>query len=146
MVHFGEFLKTWSLRSNSVTRQVSFNRTNIQMRPFWWFSNNVHGLFGPGRALAQRAFDCWDQCTPKSVVVLCAIWTPIWRLDTSQTFAILLYLLRDRKIGRPGVGGGYCDCSSPIDATVSQNYHSFRLVALRKNTSWANIFLVFFSW
>ena len=29
MVHFGEFLITWSLRSNSVTRQVSFNRTNI---------------------------------------------------------------------------------------------------------------------
>ena len=24
MVNFGEFLKTWSLRSNSVTRQVSF--------------------------------------------------------------------------------------------------------------------------
>ena len=29
MVHFGEFLKTRSLRSNSVTRQVSFNRTKI---------------------------------------------------------------------------------------------------------------------
>ena len=29
MVLFGEFLKTWSLRSNSVTRQVSFNRTKI---------------------------------------------------------------------------------------------------------------------
>ena len=29
MVHFGEFLKTWSLRSNSVTRQVSFNSTKI---------------------------------------------------------------------------------------------------------------------
>ena len=29
MVHFGEFLKTWSLRSNSVTRQVSFNWTKI---------------------------------------------------------------------------------------------------------------------
>ena len=29
MVQFGEFLKTWSLRSNSVTRQVSFNRTKI---------------------------------------------------------------------------------------------------------------------
>ena len=29
MVHFGEFLKTWSLRSNSVTRLVSFNRTKI---------------------------------------------------------------------------------------------------------------------
>ena len=28
-IHFGEFLKTWSLRSNSVTRQVSFNRTKI---------------------------------------------------------------------------------------------------------------------
>ena len=50
MVHFGEFLKTWSLRSNSVTRQVSFNRTkiggkyqtsNIKMRHFGWFSNNV---------------------------------------------------------------------------------------------------------
>ena len=29
MVHFGEFLKTWRLRSNIVTRQVSFNRTKI---------------------------------------------------------------------------------------------------------------------
>ena len=29
MVHFSEFFKTWSLRSNSVTRQVSFNRTKI---------------------------------------------------------------------------------------------------------------------
>ena len=29
MVDFGEFLKIWSLRSNSVTRQVSFNRTKI---------------------------------------------------------------------------------------------------------------------
>ena len=29
MVHFGEFLKNWSLRSNSVTRQVSFNKTKI---------------------------------------------------------------------------------------------------------------------
>ena len=27
MVQFGEFLKTWSLQSNSVTRQVTFN---------WW--------------------------------------------------------------------------------------------------------------
>ena len=29
MVHFGEFLKNWSLRSNSVTRQVSFKRAKI---------------------------------------------------------------------------------------------------------------------
>ena len=28
-VNFGEFLKTWSLRSNSVTRHVIFNRTKI---------------------------------------------------------------------------------------------------------------------
>ena len=51
MVHFGEFLKTWSLRSNSVTRQVSFNKTKVggkcqnwktQMWHFGWFSNTVH--------------------------------------------------------------------------------------------------------
>ena len=50
MVHFGEFLKTWSLLSNRVTRQVSFNRTKIgekcqyskiQMRHFEQFSNTV---------------------------------------------------------------------------------------------------------
>ena len=29
MVHFGEFLETLSLRSNSVTRQVTFNRTKM---------------------------------------------------------------------------------------------------------------------
>jgi len=29
IVYFGEFLKTWSLRSNSVTGQVNFNRTKI---------------------------------------------------------------------------------------------------------------------
>ena len=29
MVHFGKFLKTLSLRSNSVTRHVTFNRTKI---------------------------------------------------------------------------------------------------------------------
>ena len=46
----GEFLKSWSLRSNCVTRQVNSNRTKIggkclnrkiQMRHFEWFSNNV---------------------------------------------------------------------------------------------------------
>ena len=50
MVHFGEFLKTWSLRSNSVTRQVSFNWSKIggkcqnwknQMGHFEYFSNTV---------------------------------------------------------------------------------------------------------
>ena len=45
MVNFGDFLKTWNLRSNSVTRQVTFNGTKIgekrqnyrihPMRHFW---------------------------------------------------------------------------------------------------------------
>ena len=38
MVHFGEFLKIWNLRSASVTRQVTFNRTQIggkRQKTFW---------------------------------------------------------------------------------------------------------------
>ena len=50
MVNFGDFWKTRSLRSNSVTRQINFNQTKIsrkchnskiEMRLFWWFSNTV---------------------------------------------------------------------------------------------------------
>ena len=50
MVNLDEFLKTWSLRSNSVTRQVNFNRTKIskkcqnskiQIQHFGWVSNTV---------------------------------------------------------------------------------------------------------
>ena len=45
---FGEFLKTWRLRSNSVTRQVIFKKTKIdenakiknQMRHFEWTKVN----------------------------------------------------------------------------------------------------------
>ena len=53
MVHFGEFLKTWSLRSNRVTRQVSFNRSkiggkcqnwNVKMRHFGDFQTMWLGL------------------------------------------------------------------------------------------------------
>ena len=36
MVHFDEFLKTWSLRSNSVTRQVNFHRTKIDNKCQNW--------------------------------------------------------------------------------------------------------------
>ena len=55
MVHFGEFLKTWSLRPNSVTRQVTLNRTKIGrkcqncktlMRHFWRFFNGQNIYFG----------------------------------------------------------------------------------------------------
>ena len=50
VVNFNEFLKTWSLQSNSVTRQINFNKTKIrgkwqnskiQMRHLCWFSNFV---------------------------------------------------------------------------------------------------------
>ena len=41
MVHFDEFLKTWSLRSNSVTRQVSFNRTKIGGKCQNWKNANA---------------------------------------------------------------------------------------------------------
>ena len=55
MVYFGEFLKTWSLRSNSVTRQVTFNRTKIggkcqnckiQMRHLGWFFKYFSWILG----------------------------------------------------------------------------------------------------
>ena len=46
MVHFGEFLKTWSLRSNSVTRQVIFNRTKIGGKcQNWKFKCDILGDF-----------------------------------------------------------------------------------------------------
>ena len=41
IVHFGEFLKTWSLRSNSVTRQVNFNRTKIGRKCQNWKNSNA---------------------------------------------------------------------------------------------------------
>ena len=53
MVNFGDFLKTWSFQSNSVTRQINFNRTKIsgkcqnsktQMRHFGWFSHTVYTI------------------------------------------------------------------------------------------------------
>ena len=69
MVHFGEFLKSWSLRSNRVTRQISFNRSKIggkcqnwkiQMRHFWWFSNTVH--FQGFLRVAKEIFHwCWNK-------------------------------------------------------------------------------------
>ena len=39
---FGEFLKTWSLRSNSVTRQITFNRTKISRNAT--FSSNMNHM------------------------------------------------------------------------------------------------------
>ena len=70
MVH-----KTCSLRSNSVTRQVSFNRTKIggkcqnqkiQMRHFGWFSNTVSILFIDCPCLEHR--EVW---IPQIFYVIC---------------------------------------------------------------------------
>ena len=67
MVHFGEFLKKWSLRSNSVTRQVSFNRTKIGEKcqksknsnaTFWViFKQCDDGVFVP-RGARKKKFFC----------------------------------------------------------------------------------------
>ena len=69
MVHFGEFLKTWSLRLNSVTRQVSFNRTKNGVKcqnsnaTFWViFKQCVLSCFQCmflARAQAPRASTSW---------------------------------------------------------------------------------------
>ena len=70
MVQFGEFLKTWSLRSNSVTRQVSFNRSKIgekcqisksQMRHFEKFSNIVLFTCNDFSAKIFLLFSIFDQ-------------------------------------------------------------------------------------
>ena len=69
MVYFGDFLKTWSLRSNSVTRKANFNGTKIgekcqkwkiQMRHFGWFSNSVFLVLLPwnGAIEARGQFHC----------------------------------------------------------------------------------------
>ena len=59
MFNLASFGKPWSLRSNSVTRLVNFNRTKIgekcqnskiQMRHLGWFSNNVQ----PSRRLRRK--------------------------------------------------------------------------------------------
>ena len=42
MVNFGDFLKTWNLRSNSVTRQVTFNRTKIVRKCQNWKAQMRH--------------------------------------------------------------------------------------------------------
>ena len=41
MIHFGEFLKTWSLLSNSVIRQVTFNKTKIGGKGQNWQNSNA---------------------------------------------------------------------------------------------------------
>ena len=63
IVCFGEFLKTWSLRSNSVTRQVNFSRTKIggkcqySNETFWViFKQRDVALFKEKNLLFPRKF------------------------------------------------------------------------------------------
>ena len=70
MVHFGEFLKIWSLRSNSVTRQISFNRTKIggkcqnwkiQMRHFGKEDHGLHSSVDASSAISMgKKSQTWD--------------------------------------------------------------------------------------
>ena len=74
MVHFGEFLKNWSLQSNSVTRQVSFNRKKIDGKcqnsnaTFWvifkqWRTSKTKNFF----AKSPQKKSCKKTCKKKAI-------------------------------------------------------------------------------
>ena len=78
MVHFGEFLKTWSLRSNSVTRQVTFKKTKIggncqnSNATFWAIFKQSDWIIGQKMRLFRLIFK-------HSVKVICHTYeTFIW--------------------------------------------------------------------
>ena len=74
MVKFGEILKTWSLRSNSVTRQVSFNRTKIGGKcqnsnaTFWVIFKQCARLLGTVGVWYFQPFDKPTQTTNSSLL------------------------------------------------------------------------------
>ena len=83
---FCEFLKTWSLRSNSVTRHVNFNRTKIGgkcqnskilMRHFGWFSNTVRALQNSQCCIFScidfllESWETWEEEEESSSLVKC---------------------------------------------------------------------------
>ena len=65
---FGEFLKNWSLQSNSVTRQVNFDRTKI--------SENANV-----KKLKCDIFDNFKQCEHGVIRCLNPIWQKILNLS-----------------------------------------------------------------
>ena len=95
MVNFGKSLKTWSLRSNSVTRQVNFNRAKIdgkcqnsklQIRHFEWFcgfwgTNSWNWMGWKSKRRAEKTFFSLIEdllmsdgsCQSHFVAVRCAI-------------------------------------------------------------------------
>ena len=84
MVHFGEFLKTWSLWSNSVTRQVIFNRSKIDGKcqnsnaTFWvifkhFYLKDLHRIFSGFRVAPKSSFAArwpseWDWKRPEWIM------------------------------------------------------------------------------
>ena len=60
MVHFGYFWRTWSLLSNSVTRQVNFDSTKIggkcQNETFWVIFKQCEGHFYYRAVIVTTAF------------------------------------------------------------------------------------------
>ena len=113
MVHFCEFAKSWSLRSNSVTRQVTFTRTKIGvkrqnwrysaffmnskckrsslrsqcwMRLFLWFSNTVSWT---QNHLKWKYVCVWYITIPLLTRVIFLIVSIFWVFPFRQSYAEL---------------------------------------------------------
>ena len=83
MLHFSEFFKTWSMRSNSVTRQVSFNRTKIGGK-----CQNSNTTF---RVIFKQCVCCRTKCIfPKYVITNSAMHYRATRYSTSLMMYMLL--------------------------------------------------------
>ena len=69
MVNFGAFLKTWSLLSNSVSRQVTLNRTKIVEKCQSWKIQNAR-FWVIFKHCAAFYYDCdiFKHCNTKSFI------------------------------------------------------------------------------
>ena len=94
MVHFGEFLKTWSLRSNRVTRQVSFNRTKIGGK-----CQNSNATF-------------W-------VIFIQCVVAESWTLETSQITVVENDSKKSHKLTGVQAQNGFHPLISPFDEFIS---------------------------
>ena len=118
MVHFNEFLKTWSLRSNSVTREVPINRTKIDRKcqngknsneTFWVIckhcvSIEMNGIFYHAfMNFKKRRWQSFPYCVPYSSIVFenfpkYLIWVTAFSPIFVQSKLACLVTLFDRKI------------------------------------------------
>ena len=109
MVYFGEFLKTWSKRSNSVTRQVNFNRTKIggkcQNYKNWnatiWVIFKQCALTGYSKNFGRFFFKtCWNALNYVNEINLHCGFSGVPREDTSRRYH------NERSFGGRQVGKG----------------------------------------